>query len=758
MHQRCGFFRHLTSFSLAVAALSEPAGATELHCVDYDAYCRISSRRDLPMPIAALALGERYGCVVSGSMGLSTLGVLDLDLPGTPVFLGSFSVGASPWPPWDVAVRGDAAYVPNGSRLDIVDLSNPSDPTLSGSLELGSDLQRLETGGHRLYVTLESAELRVLDVSNPLEPVIASPGVPLAEYALALAASAQLVCVSGASGVTLVDAAGPGGPAVVATIDMPVVHSMALAGDRLYTLTQKSLQSATVWDVSDASAPVLLGALNVFTTPGCAVAGERLYATAGGEGIAVIDVADPANPVLRGHVDLAENGPGVSAARGDIVYATRYDGDLFAFEMEALVEPAPLGRLSDPPGAPAWGAVVRAGPMAVATAGSEGLKIVNLSDPAAPVLSGRIDTPGSCSDLALVPHHGVVADGPSGVQIVDLFGPGAPAIVGHLPTAGPATVVATHGRYAYVAVTQDYTAGLLAVDLANPAAPAVVDSLFIPGGVLDMAIVRDRAFLISMNSGLTVVDISDPAAMTRTFAYWTLRGTAIAAEGGKVYVIRPGQEWHGSPGEFLSIDVSSPSTPVLRGMAWFPYRTPGSLAVRGAFAYVGCPAATPSLFIVDVRDPAAPLPIMALAPGGWQQPAALVRGIAVAGDLVLTTAGGSWSGLELYPASCSGVTGVPWSGAVASPAAATLRAFPNPGRGDFSIRLTSSRAGFAAAAIFDAAGRRVRRLHEGGVSAGSHDWRWDSRDDAGRRLEGGVYFLRVIVEGETMVEKVILSP
>jgi flagellar hook assembly protein FlgD len=44
--------------------------------------------------------------------------------------------------------------------------------------------------------------------------------------------------------------------------------------------------------------------------------------------------------------------------------------------------------------------------------------------------------------------------------------------------------------------------------------------------------------------------------------------------------------------------------------------------------------------------------------------------------------------------------------------------------------------------VFDVHGRCVRSLREGPVAAGLLAIVWDGRDDAGRALPGGVYFMR----------------
>ncbi len=58
--------------------------------------------------------------------------------------------------------------------------------------------------------------------------------------------------------------------------------------------------------------------------------------------------------------------------------------------------------------------------------------------------------------------------------------------------------------------------------------------------------------------------------------------------------------------------------------------------------------------------------------------------------------------------------------------------------------------------IFDQAGRRVKSFAPVNAT-GSATWRWNGSDDAGRRLAGGVYFVRLQVSQESLTRKVVLA-
>jgi hypothetical protein len=100
-----------------------------------------------------------------------------------------------------------------------------------------------------------------------------------------------------------------------------------------------------------------------------------------------------------------------------------------------------------------------------------------------------------------------VADGLGGLVVVDVSNPAAPAITGTLDTPGTARGVAVAGSYAYVA---DQGAALQVISVANPAAPTLAGSAAIPG-CQAVAVAGSFAYVVD-GAALQVVDVSDPAA------------------------------------------------------------------------------------------------------------------------------------------------------------------------------------------------------------------------------------------------------
>jgi hypothetical protein len=61
------------------------------------------------------------------------LEIIDISNPSNPVFKGNYDTSGSAW---DVQIVGNYAYVTDGdSGLQIIDISNPAAPTLKGNYD-----------------------------------------------------------------------------------------------------------------------------------------------------------------------------------------------------------------------------------------------------------------------------------------------------------------------------------------------------------------------------------------------------------------------------------------------------------------------------------------------------------------------------------------------------------------------------------------------------------------------------------------------
>jgi len=86
---------------------------------------------------------------------------------------------------------------------------------------------------------------------------------------------------------------------------------------------------------------------------------------------------------------------------------------------------------------------------------------------------------------------------------------------------------------------------------------------------------------------------------------------------------------------------------------------------------------------------------------------------------------------------------------------APLSLAPNPFVGSASIRFGLGRAGSARVDVYDPAGRRVATLVDGRLAAGGHAYTWSGRNDAGRSVAPGVYFVRLTTADQQATRRIV---
>jgi hypothetical protein len=72
---------------------------------------------------------------------------------------------------------------------------------------------------------------------------------------------------------------------------------------------------------------------------------------------------------------------------------------------------------------------------------------------------------------------------------------------------------------------------------------------------------------------------------------------------------------------------------------------------------------------------------------------------------------------------------------------------PNPSRGSARIRLDVPRRSTVSVIIYSQTGVLVRSIDNSALEPGRHSLVWNGRDNAGRTVAPGIYFLRVVAPG-----------
>ena len=177
-------------------------------------------------------------------------------------------------------------------------------------------------------------------------------------------------------------------------------------------------------------------------------------------------------------------------------------------------EAAHLTLLGEFAGTPAWTGqtynVRVIGDLAYLARGTDGLRIVDLADPARPRARGHfVAADDYWNDLKLVTAGGrrYVVGASNVVRVVDVTDPDQPALVAELPTSAHTLFI--DGTTAYLAL--GFAGPVRIYELADPRAPRLLGT--IDGyDVHDLYVADGRAYLSDSFAGLRVVDVRDPTA------------------------------------------------------------------------------------------------------------------------------------------------------------------------------------------------------------------------------------------------------
>jgi hypothetical protein len=163
-----------------------------------------------------------------------------------------------------------------------------------------------------------------------------------------------------------------------------------------------------------------------------------------------------------------------------------------------------------------------------------GLRIINVSNPAAPVEIGFCDTPGLAYGVAVSGSYAYVADRDEGLRIINVRNPAAPVETGFCDTPGLAYNVAVEDDYVYVA---DYGAGLRIISVSNPGTPLETGFYDTPRLAFDVVVKDGFACVADFDSGLRIINVSNPACPVESGFYDT-PGDAygVAVDRGVAYV------------------------------------------------------------------------------------------------------------------------------------------------------------------------------------------------------------------------------
>lgn len=272
--------------------------------------------------------------------------------------------------------------------------------------------------------------------------------------------------------------------------------------------------------------------------------------------------------------------------------------------------------------------VVVSGDLAYVAAADQGLRIVDIADPGAPVEIGAVALPEIAYEVALDGTRAFVPCWGSGLRVVDVSDPTAPAEVDDRAIEGYALTVAARDGVVYVGSwsgdyhgTSDPDHGVTIVDAQTLGVLAVFHTL---GWAGDLALHGDRLLVADGPGGLFVIDVADPAqAWAVDIVATEVRAYGVAASDSLVFVAD-------NAGGLRVIDAATFVEVGTLAMPGYAY----AVAADDDRVWVGVDAGYGSGYVdvIDVTDPTAPVGMHEL------QTTSRIWGLAIDGDVAYAAA------------------------------------------------------------------------------------------------------------------------
>ncbi|MBL8967873.1 MAG: hypothetical protein JNG85_12775, partial [Spirochaetaceae bacterium] len=335
--------------------------------------------------------------------GINLLQTIDIAAPATLTTTASATPVTS-----GLAPRGRYAYATTGSGagavLRVYDLVNPEVgagalPSVAVSAAIPF-ANKVALSGNYAFVTTSQGKLQVVDITNPLAPVLRGTGSSPSGSLNGLVVRGDYAYCAGSLGFLIFDVADPDLPVLPALLDAEGLSmiDVAIRGDRAYVTDGQYFQpnSLKIVDIGDPRNPALVAKAltGAAIITGVELSGKWAFVTDGmpGAGLWAVDI-DESSPTF-----LTDYGPADTEAAGNS-YA---------------------------------GALVLAGSWAFVLDDSVGLVQLDISNPVAYGTSppatnagfiaqtAAIGTSG-LADVALYGRYLVVADTSLGIKVVKLY-------------------------------------------------------------------------------------------------------------------------------------------------------------------------------------------------------------------------------------------------------------------------------------------------------------------------------------------------
>ncbi len=378
------------------------------------------------------------------------------------------------------SVNGNYAFITYGYDLKVFNIEDPTNPQQVGTCTINYYAEDIFAAENYLFLaektdtTQDKWQIQIVNVSNPTTPAVSGscafsgdPKELTVTGGTALAAAAE-------RGLYIFDVSKPASPRLLKNYDFswsPI--DIFVAGDRAYVVD--SHRELNIFDISAPTSPVLLGRYSTSAYIwAVSVFGNYAYLTTLDNGLEIIDVKDPTRPVKVGVFCADCTMMKDITINGSYAYYNNDYNWFYILDLANPAAPAPLSQLK----------ITKAGKIHIDgnyafLAGDYGADVVDITNPTAPVLISNfyggsfIKVGGVCAQDA----YAYAANNSYLVPSLDIFDfnrPSAPERIGRYMMKDDYLYdLFVNVNYVYLVASS----GLYVMDVSHPGSPTAAGYL-----------------------------------------------------------------------------------------------------------------------------------------------------------------------------------------------------------------------------------------------------------------------------------------
>jgi len=425
-------------------------------------------------------------------------------------------------------VSGSNLYSLIGSRLYVHDITDLSNPVELGSMPIPGKGRRIDISGSVLFIACSKGGLVSVDISDPSSPkqtgatTFDTPERITNTFDVELHGS--LAYVADYNGFFILDITDPAAVTIKGSFtafesDNPHTYGVHVNGGYAYVCCE--LDGLYIFDIADPANIIMESHYSGSSENALhdqyydsLLEGDYLYLAAGGDGVAILNVADVKNPAFVSAINNDYGGILGLVKYGNVVYPFSEFYDQVEIDVSDVNNPQQT-EMFDVGGHHSLGISIYENYLILANA-TFGIRFFDISKGSLDQV-GVIRTLGRVMDCQGSGTYAFAAAAQNGLKVLDMTDPSQPAVAATLELIGYANGLFVEGTTAYIAELSEEggTGGLLEiVDITDPLAPVSLASVALEGEPLDVTVSNGIAYVACQTKGLSMVDVSVPSSPT----------------------------------------------------------------------------------------------------------------------------------------------------------------------------------------------------------------------------------------------------